>query len=144
MPPMVRFVECMGMWVCVGDRACTHTKIYTPLPPPPHTQKNNNTETVLASGVVNNVVGRARAWVRVSLNAKTLEASLRALLRQHRPVNDSVYVYLCMYIFCVPVCDLYLIWAGVCAGYLPVCVHVSFGGSTGRRLRALSGCLSSC
>jgi hypothetical protein len=46
-------------------------------------------ETVLACGVVNNVSGRARAWVRIALNMKALEASLKALLKHHRPVRHT-------------------------------------------------------
>lgn len=80
----------------------THTHTHINLAPPPflnthnHQQTNKQTETVLASGVVNNVVGRARAWVRIALNMKALESSLRALLKHHRPVRICIYDYICV------------------------------------------------
>ncbi|KAM3570389.1 hypothetical protein VYU27_007547 [Nannochloropsis oceanica] len=48
-------------------------------------------ETVLASGAVNNVVGRARAWLRLCLNMGCLESSLRALIAQHNHLLQVFY-----------------------------------------------------
>lgn len=67
MPPMVRFVECMGMWVCVGDRACTHTKIYTPLPPPTHPKKQQHRD---GAGLGR---GEQRGGARAGVGAGVLE-----------------------------------------------------------------------